>query len=281
MVRTPTWTEAGRAVAAVTRAGPDVSVTSAAATVSRLRRAVDWSNPLLARLSGLDEAARRAAARPTVIVDRRGSVAVCAQLLEHFGGPVGPLSMPGAVAGLRSIGAHARGLWDPVGRRRVLVAPNVLSTAVRRDLDQSDYARWVALSTGLWGVAFEQAPWLSPHLAHLSGRLPAGAAQLARALLVVGEVVNLQMGTLTPQDLASARWIRANVSDSLLTSALAALRRIDAVVGDIESARLRARALAREVLQADALEVLLASVDHLPTAEEFDHPSAWLDRVGR
>jgi uncharacterized protein (DUF2342 family) len=288
LLRAPGWADAGRLVARVTMAGPPVSATGAAVSVARLRRASHWSDAMLAPLSGLEEASGRVAERPTVVVDRRGALSACGRLVDELrdqrARTARPrpalLSLAGPVCVLHTVGPRLHSLWDPVGRRRLLVAPNVVATADRASMDQIDFSRWVALRAGLWGVLHEQAPWLAPHLSHLIARWPSGAGDLTRLALVLDQVVTCEMDALTPQDISSVRWIRRTAQESMVGEGLSSLRRLGAAVGDVGETRARAHDLARVIVGAGGQATLLRSADHLPTAEEFDRPAAWLDRVG-
>ncbi len=295
LLNVPDWSSAGRLAARVTPGGPTVSTSGATAAVTRLRRAAQWSEPMLPRLSGLEEASVRAAVRPALVVDRRGAIAVCARILDDLSGRGAPSSRPprssmsriaapvstvGSFALLRAVGPRLHGLWDPVRERRVLVAPTVLVTAELDSLDQTEYARWVAVRVGLWGVLCEQAPWLTAHLSHLLRNLPGAVSGLVRLEVLLDELVTCQMDALTPMDISSVRWIRRNATDPMVGLGPASLRHLGATAGDIAAVRARAQDLARVIVGAGAVATLLRSPDHLPTAEEFDRPEAWLDRVG-
>lgn len=300
MILTPEWTDVGRVVRALTLAGPTVSPTGAAATVARLRRAVRWSEPMVIATSegvGTGDAAHRVVACPTLVVDRRGAVDVCAGLVEGFlgdeeaprgpgswgmaiGPRPGPLSMVGAATALHALAPRVKGMWDPFARRRILVAPNVLEAAERGALDQIDYARWVALRAGLWGVMFEHAPWLSGHLAHLSRQLPGTTAGFSRTVLLLDGLASAQMATLTLQDIPSVGWIRRNSPEPAGVVGLRALRHLGASVPEVEAKRARALAFATRVVEVGGLPTLLRTPDHLPTPDEFEQPEAWVSRVG-
>ncbi len=297
MIRTCGWSDVARAVRPVMMAGPRVSATAAAASVARLRRAVRWSDPMLAGLSALPEAAERVAHRPSVVVDRRGALDLCAGMIDRamdgedvllgpgaWGrtpvGTWGPLSLGAAGVVLTRLVPRIRGLWDPFERRRILVAPTVLSTGDRCSLDQIDHSRWVALRTGLWGVLFEQAPWLGAHLVHLSRTLPRTTGDLVRLVVLADALVARQMEALTPQDIPSAQWLRHHAPGSAGFVGLDALRLLGLGIGDLTAQHTQAEGFAREVIAAGSLDALLLSADHLPTREELERPQAWVSRVG-
>jgi len=295
----PDWARVGRLVARMTAAGPTVSTTGAAVSAARLRRAAQWSDPMLERLSGLEDASRRVARRPVLVVDRRGCITVCAAILDDVGGPrsAPPQGAPSSsiarrprtssrwaagALGLLSVDApRLLGLWDPTARRRVLVAPNVLVAAELASVDQTDQARWVALGAGLRGVLFEQAPWLKDRLSWLARRWPADARELEGLLALIDQLLACQMDRLTPRDISSAGWIRAHASESTVGWGLTSLRHLGVAAPDRAAWRARARGFACVVVDSAGLATLLRSPDHLPTARELDHPDAWLDRVGR
>ena len=297
MIQSLKWTDVGHVVRALTLAGPSVSPTGAAATVARLKRAVRWSEPLLADLSDLPEAAEQANSRETLIVDRRATVDLAAELVERFLagtgetlGPgawgtmivrrPGPLGFVGAGLALHALAPRVKGMWDPFDQRRILVAPNVLEAAERGALDQIDYCKWVALRSGLWGIPFQQAPWLAGHMSHLARQMPSTTGEFVSLVQLLDALVSTQMDALTPQDIPSVGWIRANAPEPAGIFGLRALRHIGIPVADIERIRARSVAFARVVIDAGAVPTLLRSADYLPTVEEVDHPQSWVDRVG-
>ncbi len=176
---------------------------------------------------------------------------------------------------------RVQGLWDPVARRRVLVAPNVLVAAELTSVDQTGQARWVALGVGLWGVLFEQAPWLRGHLSRLACRWPDDWSEMEGLLALIDQVLACQMDELTPRDISSVGWIRRHETESMPGWGLTSLRGLGPAVRDRAAWRARARELAHVVVDSGGLATLLRSPAHLPTQWEFDHPEAWLNRVGR
>ncbi|MDN5964238.1 MAG: zinc-dependent metalloprotease [Actinomyces sp.] len=296
MIHTPGWRELGRAVSRVTPAGPTVSPSAAAASAARLRRALRWSAPLLPDLSGLPEATARGLEAPSLVVDRRGAIEVCADLAAGFvevgesrgGGDrdsaprvrPGVLHLTGASAGLRALAPHVKGLWDPFRRRRILVAPNVLATAEKGALDQTDYSRWVALRSGLWGTLFEQAPWMVDFMSRTTRHLPQSTGDFARLVLLLDAVVTSCLEDLGPQDIPSVGWIRHNAPEPAGVSGLRVLSWLGIPVVELDPERAHAEAFARTVRDHCALSTLLTSPDYLPTREEFEHPQSWVRRVG-
>lgn len=297
MIHTPGWRELGSAVSHLTPAGPTVSPAAAAASTARLRRAVRWSAPLLAELSGLPDAASQVAAAPALVVDRRGAIEVCAGLASAFvevgdsrptvgewASPArvrpGLVHLAGAAAGLSALAPQVKGLWDPFAHRRVLVAPNVLATAEKGALDQIDYSRWVSLRAGLWGTLFEAAPWLVSHMSRTSRHLPQSSGDFARLVLVLDAVVSSLLEDLGPQDIPSIGWIRHNAPEPAGVVGLKVLTWMGIPVPELDPERARAAAFAQEVRADSALATLLRSPDYLPTREEFEHPEVWARRVG-
>lgn len=297
MVPPITWPTVARIANAVTPAGPRVPRAAAAATVERLRRAADWTTPVLSELSRMPEEAGVVGAIPPLVVDRRGLVVVSARIAGDFlgsdeppAGPGawgrtvvgrrGPVGLLGAVVAVRALAPHATGVWDPFDSRRVLVAANVLEAAEGAALDQNDFCRWTALRAGLWGVMFVRAPWLRDHLGHLARQLPDTLTDFANLVLVLDGVVDAWMGALTPQEIPSVGWIRRNAPEQAGVAGLRGLRLAGMAVEGIEEARAGAAAFSDVVVAAGGVPTLLCSRDHLPTRDEVAHPGAWTARVG-
>ncbi len=270
----------GRAVALTTPAGPTISVSGAAATVARLRKAARWTDPYLANLTGLDEAARRVSSSRTLVIDRRAAVDVFDDIASRFlGSTEYNLPLFGASFGLRTLVHRSMGLWDPFNGRRVLIAPNVLAASENHTLDQIDYCRWVALRAGLWGVHFEHAPFLVDVMADMVSHLPSRISDFMRLILLLEALPTAQMEVLTPRDIASIGWIRHHRAESVGVVGLQVLHEMGFPNVDIGGARERAARFAQHVVTTNGLPLLLSSPDALPTAEEFADPSMWQDRV--
>ena len=90
---------------------------------------------------------------------RASRAASSAILSAHLGALTGFLSQ-------RVLGQYDMPLLDPNGSSRLLlVVPNVLHTAERRDADRDDLLRWVTLHEVTHAVQFTSVPWLREHLA--------------------------------------------------------------------------------------------------------------------
>lgn len=271
----------GRVAAAMTAAGPYVPATGAAATVARLRKAVHWSDPYLARLTGLDEAAARVRSTRAVIVDRRGAIDTMeAMIARALRGAASPLSSLALAMGIRAMSAQSMGVWDPFTKHRVLIAPNVLAASEKYALDQKDYCRWSALRTGLWAVHLEYAPHLITYLGQLAADLPATAVEFKQLIMLLVALPDVEMESLTPRDVASIGWIRRHKMGSTGLAGLHLLHKAGVPSAHLEEEQAAAQAFARVVIDADALPLLLDSVENLPTAKEFAHPLMWRERVG-
>lgn len=285
MIFLRSWTEVGEAATAITPAGPLISRAAADAAVIRLRRAGEWAMSRLARATPLAKAAEAAAAVPFKVVDRHGLLrALAASVAGDAGDPTPSPSVPLAVGVTFTLSKLARSVQTTRSDSgMLLVAPNVWTTASRLRLDQGDYAKWVALRAGLWGVCFAEAPWLAAHLRHLAMASPRGVAQLAQISVLLSQLVLAQMEHLTPQDVPSVGWIRAHVPESNLVQTVSLLRHSGDVNPDIMGLEAAAHAFVHELhLHEDpvALRALLSSADHLPTAEELGSPPEWAARVG-
>lgn len=297
MVPTITWPTVARAVRAVTPAGPMVPRATAAATVARLRRAAEWSGPVLADLSGMPDEARAVAEAGVVVVDRRGLIDVTARIVDRllgceelpagpgdWGVPIvgrgGPIGAAGALVAMRALAPRAKGLWDPFAPGRVLVAANVLQAAEGAALDQNDFCRWTALRSGLWGVLLVRAPWVCDHLGHLARQMPSTVSDFTNLVLVLDGIVDAQMEALTPHEIPSVGWIRRNAPEQGGVAGLRALRLAGMAVDRLEEARADAAAFSQIVVAAGGVATLLKSRDHLPTREEIARPETWTERVG-
>ncbi len=270
-----------RVIVASTPAGPAVSASTAAATVARLRKAVHWSAPYLAELTGLEAAAQRVINTKAAVVDRRAAVEIMdAGIGYTVGEAYSPLTHLGRSMALRTLSANAVGVWDPLSRRRVLFAPNVLRTARRYALDQQDFSRWAALRTGLWATHFEHAPHLVDYLGDLCRDLATSSREFAELVVLLAVLPSVELEKLTTRDLPSLGWIRQHRSGSAWIVGLSLLPSLGMSTLELEELAGRATLFARAVMEAGALPQLLESVIALPTSEELSNPQAWMQRVG-
>lgn len=271
----------GRVAAAMTAAGPYVSATGAAATVARLRKAVHWSDPYLARLTGLDEAAASVCSTRAVVVDRRAAIdTMDAMITRALRGAASPLSSLALTMGIRAMSAQSMGVWDPFTKHRVLIAPNVLAASEKYALDQKDYCRWSALRTGLWAVHLEHAPHLITYMGELAADLPGTAVEFKQLILLLVALPDVEMEALTPRDLPSIGWIRRHKMDSAGLAGLHLLHKAGVPSAHLDEEQAAAQAFARMIIDSKALPLLLENVRNLPTAEEFKRPHLWRERVG-
>ena len=260
-----------RALNALTYAGPQTSPITAQGIAARLEKAAAWSNPRLARLSGLPEA-EAVAASEVLILDRHGLTSRVARAFDEIA-PIGSVRQIGVrVFVLRSLATSATGLWDPTRRVRVLVAPNVLADAHRYSLDQGDWCKWVALKAGLAGVLLTRAPFLV--------ETGLDADEFMRRILLSESLVNALMRAIGPRELSSVEWLRHHgPEDSVIALVARAASAFEDPGSLLENHRLFAR-FAEHTVRSGRLDALLASPAALPSAAELADPEAWTARVG-
>lgn len=271
----------GRLVIASTPAGPAVSPTAAAGAVARLRKAVLWADPYLAELTGLTHAAHNVTQQRALIVDRRGAIELMDNAIAHILGPsYAPLANLGRALALRALSGKTLGTWDPIQSRRVLFAPNILTTANTHALDQQDFARWAALRTGLWATHLNHAPHLVDYLADLARDLTSSAREFTQLVVLLCVLPSVEMERLTPKDLPSINWIRQYRAGSAWIHGLSLLPTLRLTNADTAILSERATAFARTVIATQSLPTLLQSVIALPTAQELATPTLWCERMG-
>lgn len=238
-----------RALNALTYAGPQTSPITAQGIAARLEKAAAWSNPRLARLSGLPEA-EAVAASEVLVLDRHGLTSRVARAFDEIA-PIGSV---------RQIGV------------RVLVAPNVLADAHRYSLDQGDWCKWVALKAGLAGVLLTRAPFLV--------ETGLDADEFMRRILLSESLVNALMRAIGPRELSSVEWLRHHgPEDSVIALVARAASAFEDPGSLLENHRLFAR-FAEHTVRSGRLDALLASPAALPSAAELADPEAWTARVG-
>lgn len=171
----------------LTPPGPRAPRTELTELVEGLRQAAAQAPEHVAEVTGLHEAAERAAQRPVHVVDRaRWSEANVAMFAHLTRGLLPEPKLPGAarlageelglmlsVLSTKVLGQYdgftpaphqpGQGVADPAGRL-LLVAPNVLHVERELDLDAADFRTWVCLHEQTHAVQFAAAPWLADHL---------------------------------------------------------------------------------------------------------------------
>ncbi len=173
------WEAARRRSAALVRPGPTVTRAEAGDLVASLRGAARRAPAVVGGLTGLVDAADRAAALPTYVIDRpRWAEANIAMFDDLLGDHVPP---SGGAAGARAAGeelgvllsllaSRVLGQFDPFTDqpggpgRLLLVAPNVLHVQRELRLDPGDFHLWVCLHEQTHAVQFAAATWLPGHL---------------------------------------------------------------------------------------------------------------------
>lgn len=182
---------AKRAGRAVVSAGPSVTRDEAAAIVADLKAAAAEAVEPVATTSGLS--APQDAAAP-LVVDRGGWIDANVDSFRALLEPVvaklaakKPANPNGTAAAIGSkvTGAEMGGLlaflsskilgqYDlaPGGTPRLLlVAPNIVATERRLEVDPRDFRRWVAMHEETHRVQFTAVPWLRGHLIARSQQL--------------------------------------------------------------------------------------------------------------
>jgi len=179
------WDLAGRTARRLQGPAPTTTRAEAAAVVAELHRAAATAVAHVEGLTGLHPVA--GGPTPSVaVVDRPGWVdannAGMAAVLDPLAGalqakqgqPPGPLT---AAIGSRATGVQAGavmaflssrvlGQYEVFGSggRLLLVAPNIVETERRLDVDPSDFRLWVCLHEVTHQLQFTAVPWLRPHL---------------------------------------------------------------------------------------------------------------------
>jgi coenzyme F420 biosynthesis associated uncharacterized protein len=182
---------AKRAGRALVSAGPQVSGEEAAEIVADLREAAAEAQEPVAETSRLRAPED---APPPLIVDRPGWISANVDSFKAMLDPVvhkltakrkGPENPTAAAIGGKVTGAEMGGLlafmsskilgqYDlaPGGTPRLLlVAPNIVATERKLEVDPRDFRRWVAMHEETHRVQFTAVPWLREHLVTQSQQL--------------------------------------------------------------------------------------------------------------
>lgn len=216
------WRLVDRLVTSAVPAGPSVTGPSRRRVVALLRRSAEDALPWAARTTGLGAAARAAAAvggpgagGGAVVVDRAGLGRAGARWLRAVlaGVPVPDGAGSGgraaaAAAALetaaalgavstRVLGQVLPGV-DGAAPRLLLVAPNVLETQLRLDLDLLDLPAWVALHEASHLLQLHAAPWLGQLLVGGTRGVVASALRTGAAEGTAGVLTALLRGALGP-----------------------------------------------------------------------------------
>ncbi|MFV0253444.1 MAG: zinc-dependent metalloprotease [Beutenbergiaceae bacterium] len=159
--------------------GPAVERRDAVALVDSLRRAAQQAPDVVARVTGLVDAADAASRRPAYVVDRpRWADANTTMFAELIGEQLPlPSSAIGARLAAEQLGAllallatRVLGQFDPFTAqpdgpgRLLLVAPNILASQRQLGVPAQEFHLWVCLHEQTHAVQFSAAPWLAGHL---------------------------------------------------------------------------------------------------------------------
>ena len=185
------WDLAGRTARRLQGPAPSTTREEAAAVVAELHRAAATAVAHVEGLTGLHPVA--GGPTPSVaVVDRPGWVdantAGMAALLDPLvttlqarqGRPTGPLAaavgsrVTGAQTGavMAFLSSRVLGQYEVFGSggRLLLVAPNIVETERRLDVDPSDFRLWVCLHEVTHQLQFTAVPWLRGHLEEQIGQ---------------------------------------------------------------------------------------------------------------
>jgi coenzyme F420 biosynthesis associated uncharacterized protein len=169
-------------------------------------------------VTGLIDAADRAASVPVLVVNRSGFVRANAQMVDEMARGALDLEMSRAdrVAtsvevglALAFLSSRVLGQFDPFAARLMLVAPNVVRFERDLNVPQADFRLWVGLHEMTHAVQFAAAPWLSEHLSGLLRQLlsveseSAGLVDAARLIRAVARSVRGDAGANIVADVLS------------------------------------------------------------------------------
>jgi coenzyme F420 biosynthesis associated uncharacterized protein len=230
------WQAARRRAAALPPPGPRAGRAEARGLVTVLHTAAKEAPEHVAGITGLEDAATRAAERPVYVVDRARWAEANIGMFRHLVGDLLPATtLPGAArlggeelgVMLSYLSTKVLGQYDPFTSAGghttpgylLLVAPNILHVERQLDLDALDFRRWVCLHEQTHAVQFAAAPWLADHLISRmraptsSIASPEGGGQrLARTLRALVEARTAPRGSTT-----TAQALAGPLVDGLLT----------------------------------------------------------------
>jgi coenzyme F420 biosynthesis associated uncharacterized protein len=173
---------AAKAGGLAARPGPDITPAEGIHLVADLRSQAGRALGYVAEITGLEEAAARAAGAPVAVTDRRGYINGLIRMAEGLVGDswdADDITWLGGQAAGAQLGAFAGvlaqrvlGQYDPFHRppgglatgRVLLVAPNILRFERELAADPRDFHLWIALHELAHAVQFAAAPWLAEWL---------------------------------------------------------------------------------------------------------------------
>lgn len=275
-----------RLAAALTSAGPLTSAVSARAGVQRVRAASDWAaRRIRLALPEVDpELLRLAQQNPLYVVDRK-------DVAEALSAPQGEGQPPSAWAlkpqNIRRLGKASANLqlfWVAgPGRPAVLLcAPNIWYTARKKNLDQTDYAKWIGFQGEIWRYYFAAAPWLPTYLAEALRALPATAADLSWILALLSAATTVHLRRLTPAVIPSVRLLE---KQETAAATLQGIRYLPGMDQSDDEAGANWHLAERFFTQLEsgaqmrAAAALLVSADELPRPADLERPGMWPRRI--
>lgn len=143
--------------------GPDLSLAEARGISNDLRVQAARASEIVAKVTGLDEAAGAIEDVQVAVVDRAtwagGTSVAINRMLDSS-----VLKTRHAAPLFTAFSRAVLGQFDPFTKRVMLVAPNVANFRQRFNLDQRDVALWVAVHEVTHAIQFAAAPWLAGYL---------------------------------------------------------------------------------------------------------------------
>ncbi|MFB6201151.1 MAG: zinc-dependent metalloprotease [Halorhabdus sp.] len=193
------------------------------------------------------------------------------------------------------LGRHVLGQYDPVllsddDHELYFVHPNIVDTATALDVPFARFRRWIAFHEVAHAAEFSVAPWLSDYLeTRLEGAvedLSAGSLdreavrELNAAMTVVEGYAELLMDRAFDRPYADLRSAleRRRQNRGLIASAISRLLGLGMKRRQYE----RGKVFFETVVKERGIEgagVVWDDPANLPTDDELDSPTAWLERV--
>lgn len=172
------WTLAAAVAGRLAPPGPTDAPDELVGLVAGLRAAAARAADEVVAVTGLRPSDDAVWPTPVHVVDRPGwakgntqSLAVLTAPLVATAGPVSAATRASAgleVGGVLALmSGRVLGQFDPFGTatgRLLLVAPNVLESGRKLEVDPGDFRLWVALHEQTHALQFAVAPWLAGHL---------------------------------------------------------------------------------------------------------------------